>query len=128
MREYMRGKMEVISIEFSQRRGGFATFRLQCVFILEAIKHSLQNPRCSGRGVRGAVAASFTDVSPCSAHHAPYLTALPPADRAAAGVRTAPLTTHQSWTCCQSSHSREYTPTRACVPMIHLLKSKKKVF
>ena len=107
--------MEVISIEFSQRRGGLATFRLQCVFILEAIKHSLQNPRCSGTGVRGAVAASFTDVSPCSAHHAPYLTALPPADRAAAGVRTAPLTTHQSWTCCQSSHSREYTPTRVRV-------------
>jgi hypothetical protein len=44
--------MEVISIEFSQRREGLATFRLKSMFILEAIKHSLQNPRCSGRGVQ----------------------------------------------------------------------------
>ena len=61
---------------------------------------SLQNPRCSGGGVGGAVAASFTAVSPCSAHHAPYL---PPVDRAAVGVRNAPLATHQPWTCGQSS-------------------------
>ena len=55
-------------------------------FLFDQIAKCDKNQRCSGGGVRGAV-------SPCSAHHAPYLTALPPVDRAAVGVI---LTTHRS--------------------------------